>query len=204
MKYNPDIHHRRSIRLQGYDYSQAGLYFVTICVQNRECLFGEIIDGEMILNNLGEIAMQCWLDITQHFPNAILHEYVIMPNHVHGIIEIKTNDMYDDRGDDLSRPLIDGMVNIDLGAINRAPTGNIDNIGGFAKTKNPMLNNNLSRIVRWYKGRITFECHKIIPYFAWQRNYYENIIRNAQSYENISNYIINNPANWNVDKFYHL
>jgi REP element-mobilizing transposase RayT len=88
MSYNPNIHHRRSIRLKGYDYSQAGLYFVTICVQNRECVFGKIADNEMILNDVGRVAQQCWLEIPQHFPHAILHEYVVMPNHIHGIVEL--------------------------------------------------------------------------------------------------------------------
>jgi len=107
-QFNPNIHHRRSIRLKGYDYSQAGLYFITICVQNKACLFGKIIVGannhlppnnhlphlpdnhlpKMILNDAGIIANECWLDIPKHFPNSVLHEYIVMPNHVHGIIEL--------------------------------------------------------------------------------------------------------------------
>lgn len=94
MSYNPKKHHRRSIRLKGYDYSQAGLYFITICCKNKACLFGSItLGGEnltptMILNNAGKIAEECWLDIPKHFPNVILHEHMIMPNHKHGIIEL--------------------------------------------------------------------------------------------------------------------
>jgi putative transposase len=88
MAYNSSIHHRRSIRLKGYDYSQAGLYFITICVQDRKCLFGKIANDEMILNNAGTIANECWLEIPKHFPNAVLHEHIVMPNHVHGIIEL--------------------------------------------------------------------------------------------------------------------
>lgn len=88
MSYNPNIHHRKSIRLKGYDYSQAGLYFITICCQDRAHLFGEIENGEMILNEYGKIANQCWLEIPNHFPNAILHEHIIMPNHIHGIVEL--------------------------------------------------------------------------------------------------------------------
>jgi putative transposase len=87
-KYNPEIHHRRSIRLKGYDYSQNGLYFITICTHNRECLFGEVIDKKMVLNDAGKIANECWLKIPEHFPHAVLHQHVIMPNHVHGIIEL--------------------------------------------------------------------------------------------------------------------
>jgi len=86
MKYNPDIHHRRSIRLKGYDYSQNGAYFVTICTHNRECLFGKIVDGEMCINEWGKIAKRCWLEIPQHYPNVSLDEFVIMPNHIYGIL----------------------------------------------------------------------------------------------------------------------
>ena len=88
MPYNPDIHHRKSIRLKGYDYSQAGLYFITICVHDRKCLLGEIVGDEMILNDFGKIADECWLNIPGHFPNAVLHKHIIMPNHVHGIVEL--------------------------------------------------------------------------------------------------------------------
>lgn len=88
MNFNPQIHHRRSIRLKGYDYAQAGLYFITICTKNRQCIFGNILNLQMILNAAGKIADECWQAIPKHFPNAILHEFVVMPNHVHGIIEL--------------------------------------------------------------------------------------------------------------------
>ena len=78
---------RRSIRLKEYDYSQDGLYFITMCTHNHLCLFGKIFDGKMVLNDTGNIAKECWLNIPEHYPNTKLHEYVIMPNHVHGIIE---------------------------------------------------------------------------------------------------------------------
>jgi putative transposase len=81
-------HHRRTIRLQGYDYSQVGAYFITICTHNRECLFGTITDGEMILNEYGRIVQQCWLEIPDHFPHAELDGFMVMPNHVHGIVVI--------------------------------------------------------------------------------------------------------------------
>ena len=88
MPYNPNIHHRKSIRLKGYDYSQAGLYFITICVQDRECLFGKIVDGEMILNDAGKMADNEWVKIPERFTNVQLHEYVLMPNHFHAIMQI--------------------------------------------------------------------------------------------------------------------
>ncbi|MDR1153558.1 MAG: hypothetical protein LBL04_02510 [Bacteroidales bacterium] len=92
MPYNPTIHHRRSIRLKDYDYSQAGLYFITICVQNRHCLFGKITDNKMILNKYGKIAYGEWLKTPNMHPNIQLDEFIVMPNHMHGIIVIADND----------------------------------------------------------------------------------------------------------------
>lgn len=87
-KYNPKTHHRRSIRLKGYDYSQAGLYFITICVQDRRCIFGRITFNEMILNDFGMVAHQQWENLPQLFPNMDLGAFQIMPNHMHGIISL--------------------------------------------------------------------------------------------------------------------
>jgi REP element-mobilizing transposase RayT len=86
MDANQNKRHRRSIRLQGFDYSQTGAYFVTICTRERACIFGEVIDGEMRLNNAGDVVDQCWLAIPRHFPDVDLDAYVVMPNHVHGIV----------------------------------------------------------------------------------------------------------------------
>lgn len=86
MTYNPEIHHRRSIRLKEYDYSKAGAYFVTVCAWNRECLFGEIKNGEILLNELGDMVMKCWDSIPTHFPHVERDEFIVMPNHIHGII----------------------------------------------------------------------------------------------------------------------
>ena len=86
MKYNPDKHHRRSIRLREYDYSQAGAYFVTICTKDRESIFGEIAGGEMRLNSFGKMVQTCWLDLPRHYPHVELDAFVIMPNHIHGIV----------------------------------------------------------------------------------------------------------------------
>ena len=86
MKYDPQKHHRESIRLKGYDYSQPGGYFVTIVAQNRDCLFGEIVEGEMRLSRAGRIVQQAWMDLPNHYAAVVLDEFVIMPNHVHGVI----------------------------------------------------------------------------------------------------------------------
>lgn len=87
-KFDPQKHHRRSIRLPGYDYSQEGAYYVTIVTHQRDCLFGEIVNEQMILNDLGKIADECWRAIPDHFPFVALGAHVIMPNHAHGIIII--------------------------------------------------------------------------------------------------------------------
>ena len=93
MPYNSNIHHRRSIRLKRYDYTQRGAYFVTICTHQRNCLFGEIVDGEIKLNTNGEIARGSWLSIPRYFKNVELDEFVIMPNHLHGIIIIESSEV---------------------------------------------------------------------------------------------------------------
>jgi putative transposase len=89
--YNPNIHHRKSIRLKGYDYAKPGLYFITICVNDKQYLFGIIENGKVALNDAGKIAEKCWMDIPAHFPNAKLHKHIVMPNHIHGIIELIEN-----------------------------------------------------------------------------------------------------------------
>src|SRR5450432_1797235 len=89
MAYNPTIHHRRSICLKGYDYSRAGLYFITMCVQDRKCLFGKIVGDEMILNENGTIACQQWQELPGRFKNMELDVFQIMPNHMHGIIAVR-------------------------------------------------------------------------------------------------------------------
>lgn len=91
MLYNKDIHHRRSIRLQDFDYSEAGAYFVTVCTWNRECLFGDIVNGEMCVSDAGEIVTKTWDNLPNHYGNVALDEFVIMPNHIHGIIVLQSN-----------------------------------------------------------------------------------------------------------------
>jgi len=181
MGYNPNVHHRRSIRLRNYDYSQAGLYFVTICVQDHVCLFGEIVNDEMVLNAEGVIVEECWMAIPEHFPNAVLHEHVVMQNHVHGIVELKRD--------------IVGAENL-IGAENFLPLQ--ANRNEFQK----MTPRSIGSIVKGFKIGVTKRTKYVFQISIWQRNYYEHIIRNDESYQKISNYIINNPKNWKDDKFY--
>ena len=195
--YNPQMHNRRSIRFKGYDYTQAGLYFITICCQNRACLFGEIENGKMMLNDAGAIANDCWLNIPNHFPNAILHEYVIMPNHVHGIIELV--------GANNHSPVSELHSPKTVGANNHSPkTKNVSVIGdNRAKNVSPLRSpsKTVGSVVRGFKIGVTKWMRQNTDIFhIWQRNYWEHIIRDDISYENISQYIINNPTKWNNDK----
>ncbi len=183
-KYNSEIHHRKSIRLKGYDYSQEGLYFVTICCHNRMCLFGEIVNDEMVLNGFGKIANNCWIEIPKHFPNAVLHEHIVMPNHVHGIIELQ--------------PLVGNQNAPNVGAENFLPLQQ-QSQNEFQK----MIPRSIGSIVKGYKIGVTkWMRNNTDIETVWQRNYHEHIIRNEQSYHNIANYILNNPAKWVEDKFY--
>lgn len=180
--FNPQIHHRRSIRLKGYDYSQEGLYFLTICCHNRECLFGEIINQEMILNRLGEIVYREWLNTKNIRDNIELFNFVVMPNHLHAIIQIVEH-----RG-----------VSEDLGKF-RSPKQTIGSIvRGFKISVIKQLKDEYRR------GELQFAPTSELSasFDIWQRNYYEHIIRNEKSFNEIVNYIQNNPLNWESDCFY--
>ena len=183
---NPLLHNRRSIRLPGYDYSQAGAYFITICTKDRECLFGEILgmsdtvgagskpaQNVMRLNGNGKIVENTWNDLIHHINSIELGEFVVMPNHVHGIIHI------------IERELIPRA------GLEPAPT--------------PPQQKSLSEIIRQFK---TFSARHIniqrltpgLP--VWQRNYYEHIIRDEKSFNKIADYITYNPARWETDELF--
>ena len=162
MKYNPNIHHRRSIRLKGYDYSQPGSYFVTICIWKKECLLGYIYKHKMILNTSGEVVQFNWFNLTKVYPYINLDTFVIMPNHIHGIIEIKDDDKYKKRH---------GLPEIIRG-------------------------------LKTFSARRINQLRKIKGVPVWQRGYYEHIIRNEKSLNNIREYIVNNPLNWCQDEIY--
>ena len=183
--YNPNIHHRHSIRLKGYDYSQEGMYFITICVQNHRCLLGRIINGEMILNKYGQIVYNEWKRTPDVRPNIQLDAFVVMPNHIHGIIVI-TNDR---RGVSHTPPCDNN--------------GGVVGVRGVCDTPLRSPSNNIGAIVRGFKSAVTKQLNHLgFTDSVWQRNYHEHIIRNNNAHQNIANYIINNPVNWGKDKFY--
>ena len=207
MRYNPQIHKRKSIRLKGYDYSQEGLYFITIVTQNREHLFGEIKNRKMILNPFGEIAQEEWIKSIEIRKNISLHEYIIMPNHIHGIIQINYS------------------VAVVEGVLQYAPTAPTDNklkspsqtIGAIIRGYKAATTKRIKEIIYNVEGVLQFPVAGVLQYALtdaptainidlkksiWQRNYWEHIIKADKAYQNISEYIINNPKKWDEDKFH--
>ena len=168
-------HNRRSVRLKTYDYSQPGAYFVTICAYNRECLFSEIKDGILILNKYGEIAKDEWERTGRIRPNIVIDHFVIMPNHLHGII------------------IIDGV-----GAHCNVPLQVTEQTEKFGcSTKN-----SIPTIVKLFKSTTTKQINELrnIPgAVVWQRNYYEHVIRDDAELNRIRQYIMENPLKWDTD-----
>ncbi|MFA6428282.1 MAG: transposase [Candidatus Buchananbacteria bacterium] len=162
--------HRKSIRLPGYDYSQNNSYFVTICTQGRKNLFGEIKNGELVLNEVGKMIKESWLAIPQFYLGAMLDEFVVMPNHFHGIILIVGADPCVCPGLGQSR--------------------------GIAPTKSRV---SLPIIIQRFKSFMANKYLKENKKPLWQRNYYEHIIRGEKSLDKIRNYIKANPTTWGND-----
>ncbi len=161
---------RKSVRLKEYDYSQRGYYFVTICTYNRFELFGTMESGEMALNQFGDIAQKVWQDLPNHH-EVELDEFIIMPNHVHGII------------------------------INNNPVGNRPACSANIPACSVNKNNNLSVVVGSYKSSVTKQINKINnDGFRWQKSFYDHIIRTTDSLKNIREYIVNNPEMWENDE----
>jgi putative transposase len=170
---------RRSLRLRGFDYSQPGAYFVTSCVQERANLFGEIIDGAMRENEFGKIVAEWWMNIARHFPNVELDEYVVMPNHFHGIVVLP-----------------DGVV----GAGSPRPEG--DSVKGAGEPRHYNGIATLGQIMGYFKYQSTKQINSIrntpgVP--VWQRNYFEHVIRNEEDLTEIRAYVIDNPTKWDLD-----
>ena len=183
---------RQSIRLKNYNYAANGYYFVTICTYEKQGFFGNITKGKMQLSVVGKIAQQYWLEIPQHSKHTYLDEFIIMPNHIHGIIIIDNPDGSRDvpyKGDSVRRMY--------------APTDNDEwNLSQTMSQLSP-TSGTLSVIVRSYKSSVTRWCRQHgDDIFRWQSRFYENIIRDERSLNNIRRYIINNPTKWTEDRNY--
>lgn len=212
MKYNPEIHRRRSIRLHGYDYSQAGCFFVTICVKDREWLFGKIENEEMALNDAGSMVKKWYCEIEKKFSDILCEEMVVMPNHVHFIIR---NTGIGTSGPNVTNGTTGTYSWADMGT---CPDPRVCQDGAeiqpeFGNTQGSLGDHTgspLHRVVQWFKTMTTNEYIRGVKSMGWQpfngklwqRNYYEHIIRNEQSHKAIADYIVNNPTKWQEDQFY--
>ena len=164
---------RRSLRLQGFDYSEEGAYFVTVCTQNRECLFGDVVDGAIHLNDAGRLVRTVWDELPARCPGVCLDAFVVMPNHVHGILVFV--------GAGLALPL--------KGAASSAPT----------RSRPHTLGN----VLRAFKSISAIGVNRALSRSGqplWQRNYYEHVIRSEESLNRIQEYIVTNPFRWKLDR----
>ncbi|GJM60036.1 hypothetical protein PEDI_05880 [Persicobacter diffluens] len=171
-----------SARWPAWDYRWPALYFITICTQHMRHYFGYIQSKKMHLSPIGAIAHVLWHEIPHHNPNTRLHEFIVMPNHIHGIIEILEED-----SNSVQTEHALSLPNTPQPAQSR-----YQNIG----------HGSISTIIGGYKSAVTKHCNRLDYAFQWQRLYYDIVIRDRRAYENISNYIIRNPEKWNNDKFY--
>ncbi len=175
-----------SARLQNWDYGANGAYFITICTENRDHFFGEIFGGVMKLNELGLLAHEYWAEIPCRFPFVALGNFVVMPNHIHGILII----------DKLTHP------GLPVETLQCNVSTNADKCKNEKMAKISPKPGSVSTVVRSYKSVVSKNARLIHAGFGWQTRFYDHIIRDAQSFETIQNYIANNPANWERDKFY--
>jgi REP element-mobilizing transposase RayT len=201
MRFHPERHHRRSIRLKGYDYRQAGAYFVTVCTQDRSFLFGEMVHGEMRLNDAGKMVYDVWNDLPAFYPGVQTDAFIVMPNHIHGIIILVGADprvcpgqpsvgvgprAYPDSGP-RAYPGQPQEMGQPQGV---APTMGLPDVVHRFKTMTTKRYADGVKRLGWepFRGRL------------WQRNYYEHIIRNEESLNRIREYILTNPMRWALDR----
>ena len=188
-----------SARLQNWDYGSNAMYFVTICTAHRECYFGEIVEtanlsvSTMQLSEIGKIANQYWNEIPNHFPFVELGEFIVMPNHVHGIIIIDKHVETPKLG--VSTIPINEPITIVSASQNRQRT---------VTASGKWNSETLGVILNQYKRICTIHARKIHADFAWQSRFHDHIIRNNESFQRISYYIANNPIKWEDDKFYNF
>ena len=176
---------RKKLRLHWYDYFSNGYYFVTLCTKNRESFLWEIISGISSKSEIGILVEQCWANIPEHFPNTKIHDFVIMPNHIHGIIEIFWND----------ECTIPKNTIYPVGNENFRSLQNDESTDIYFQTS-------LSSVIKWFKIGVTKKCReKGIYDFAWQKSFYDVIIKNEEQLWAVQKYIIENPLKWEADRY---
>ncbi len=215
------IKNRKLNRLKGYNYSRAGCYFITICTKNREHFFGKIINGRIVFSDIGKITKKCWQEIPTHFPNTKLDQFIIMPNHIHGIViihNVGNNDYCSDDGNEnvgnndycsprslrqpwqtkWARSLSSVVRGFKIGVKNWYRDNNA--VGNKNFCSHYQNNNHYSR----YQNNNHYSRYQNKNYysqqFAWQKSYYDHIIRDEKSLNRIRQYIINNPLKWERDR----
>ncbi len=196
-----------SARLQNWDYGWNGIYFITICVAGREHYFGEITKGKIRMSEIGLLAERFWFEIPQHFPFILLDAFVVMPNHIHGILiidkvdggRINTNIMksVETRQCLVSEHCDNSGFNIET----RQCLVSTDATPGQQRFRNPGKNN-ISSVIGSYKSVVARYAHRLISGFDWQAKFHDHIVRSDDSLKRIREYIQNNPANWRQDKFF--
>ncbi len=216
---------RKSPRLKGYNYASVGMYFVTICTHAQAFLFGAIVEAEMQLSDMGQIAAECWREIPDHFAGVGIDLFVVMPNHVHGIIEIKPPSIEEKSlRDDAQSPIVGvGMPNHVHGIIEIKPPS-IEEKSLRDDAQSPIVSRDatccvptneppkphveagsLGAIVRSYKSAVTRQIRQATQqpdFIVWHGRYHDHIIRNEADLNRIREYIQNNPAHWQEDRYY--
>jgi len=200
-KPEPD---RRSYRKLGWDYATDGAYFITICTKNRRHFLGKGVQNRIVLTSIGDIAEELWFEIPNHYPYVRLGEFVVMPNHIHGIIIIDKKSTVGTQDCTFNVEIVgthDCASKGELDSESNAPASNsvsdatLDSKREY-RNRFGAQSKNLAAIIRAYKACVTRESRKINKYFAWQGRFHDRIIRNESEYRRIENYIINNPKNW--------
>ena len=207
-------HRRRSVRLQGYDYSRSGAYYVTLCTQDRACLFGEVVDGDMQVNDAGRMVSEAWHALPDRFPAIDLDAFVIMPNHIHGVVMITNDAMIVDDNNVVGAGLVPAhavvpahdVVLSDDGSIVGTSDHDVVPVNTRATTR---VAPTLGHVIGVYKSVVTVQYVRAVnthgwPRFQkrlWQRNYYEHVMRSAESLNRIRQYILNNPRDWYEDRY---
>jgi len=201
MKYDPQKHHRRSIRLKGYDYTQPGAYFVTICSQDRSGVLGEIVNDDIHLSPTGQTAHDFWYRVPEHFPNVTVASFIVMPNHVHAIIIIHEQLWYGAGRGVVSTP-IDGNAppSAGRGVVSTPIDGNAQSEG-----RETLPLPDLGQIIGFYKYQTTKQINIQLGSPGvrfWQRNYFERVVRNQEELHRFLEYIRSNPQRWLADQLH--
>lgn len=190
-----------SARLQQWDYRNAGAYFITICTENREPFFGHIAHGRMHLSPTGAIADVLWHEIKNHHPTVQLDAFIVMPNHIHGILILGDGDIDETSVETLHATSLPPTQKPIPPSKSQSTDINNPDKNEFMAGISPKRGS-ISSIVRSYKSAVTKHARRLGYDFGWQSRFYDHIIRDKKSFENIRNYILRNPENWTGDKFH--